>query len=117
MARIECLKEGCQRERKMLVKFKHILKHNLNAKKTNPNNFKNNKLSKNNNFLSLFFRLKASVASMTQPVDLSTFIIPVETTIAEVDCKKAFSALQTNEQLYVAHFTRASWIGSKICYF
>ena len=54
---------------------------------------------------------------MSQPVDLKDFVISVETSIAEVDCKKAFSALQLKEKLYVANFARASWIGSKICYF
>ena len=43
--------------------------------------------------------------------------IPVKTNFSELDCEKAFSALQDKEALYAYHFSKASWSGSKICYF
>lgn len=44
--------------------------------------------------------------------------IPVTTRISKVDCEVAFNTLgQLKEKLYAYYFTRASWFGSKICYF
>ena len=44
-------------------------------------------------------------------------IISRESPILHVKCEKAFQALTAEEKLYAYYFTRASWSGSKICYF
>ena len=43
--------------------------------------------------------------------------IGLKTRISTVDCSKAFKNLDINEKLYTYYFSRASWEGSKICYF
>ena len=48
---------------------------------------------------------------------MSKPVIPVKTSFSELDCEKAFQALQDKEALYAYHFAKACWSGSKICYF
>lgn len=43
--------------------------------------------------------------------------ISVKTTISELDCQSAFKDLQPTQALYAYNFARATWNGSKICYF
>ena len=42
---------------------------------------------------------------------------PIETPIHYIACKESFSQLEHSEALYAYYMTRASWEGSKICYF
>lgn len=43
--------------------------------------------------------------------------IPIKTTFTELDCEKAFTALEQKQALYAYYFSKASWSGSKICFF
>lgn len=43
--------------------------------------------------------------------------IPLNTTLTELDCEVAFNALALPQALYAYNFLKASWHGSKICYF
>ena len=45
------------------------------------------------------------------------FYIDLRSPIANIDCEKPFQKLDTREKLYAYYFSRASWEGSKICYF
>lgn len=47
----------------------------------------------------------------------SSFIIPTTTRINAIRCTSAFNSLSVKEKLYAYFFTRASWAGSKSCYF
>jgi dipeptidyl-peptidase III len=49
--------------------------------------------------------------------DVSQFIIPNDSTICLLECKKAFDALTNREKLYAHHLSRADWYGSLICLF
>ena len=48
---------------------------------------------------------------------MSKPFIPVKTSFSELDCEKAFLNLKEEEALYAYHFAKASWSGSKMCYF
>lgn len=43
--------------------------------------------------------------------------IDLKAPIMTIDCQQAFNRLDLREKLYAFHFSRASWEGSKICYF
>ncbi len=43
--------------------------------------------------------------------------IPLATTLAELDCEKAFNALADQQAHYAYNFVKSAWNGSKICYF
>lgn len=43
--------------------------------------------------------------------------IPLKTSLTELDCEVAFNALKDVQANYAYNFLRASWNGSKICYF
>jgi len=43
--------------------------------------------------------------------------IPVTTAIHSIECPSAFAQLTTKEKLYAYYLARASWEGSKICWF
>jgi len=43
--------------------------------------------------------------------------IDLKAPIMTIDCQQAFNRLDIREKLYAFHFSRASWEGSKICYF
>lgn len=48
---------------------------------------------------------------------MSKPFIPVKTNFIELDCEKAFAALEQKQALYAYNFAKASWSGSKICFF
>lgn len=43
--------------------------------------------------------------------------IPLDSTLVELDCEKAFNALESKQALYAYYFAKASWSGAKICFF
>ena len=43
--------------------------------------------------------------------------IPITASVHSVECETSFGQLDTKEALYAYHMTRASWEGSKICWF
>ena len=44
-------------------------------------------------------------------------IIPDTTAFSVLDCETAFAALTPKQGLYAYNFAKASWAGSKICFF
>ena len=48
---------------------------------------------------------------------MSKPFIPITTNFSELDCEKAFNALQQQQSLYAYNFAKASWNGAKICFF
>jgi len=43
--------------------------------------------------------------------------IPFNSPVSALECEKVFNQLTLKEKLYAYYFSRASWSGSKICYF
>lgn len=48
---------------------------------------------------------------------MSKPIIPLTTTLSQLDCEVAFNALAPQQALYAYHFAKACWAGAKICFF
>lgn len=63
------------------------------------------------NFSDIWFRFKKDIVLMAKP------FIPLDTTLVELDCEKAFNALESKQALYAYYFAKASWSGAKICFF
>ncbi len=74
---------------------------------------KNNLYSYNYIINLKFISLMMQQASKYIPKDF----IPVTTAIHLIECPSAFAQLTTKEKLYSYYLARASWEGSKICWF
>lgn len=76
--------------------------------------FLRNLFKKSKQFISksVYFSNLRQMTSTKKPeyIDLKSRIHPI-------DCEKAFNILDKREKYYAYYMTRASWEGSKICYF